>query len=457
MYAMLSKKKIRRALHHLAKEAKTVAGREALQILHAATPALAASAGAAGGPLAAVATTELARVAGKKIKGRGAYMTGRGVYSRGRGSYTTALNTTSATNHNGLFSHSAPGVPSFSSTSSENGTITISKRECIGSINATGRPDWYNQSFAINPGLKAVFPWLSQIAPNFSEYEMMQCIFEYEPVVSPMSVSSVGSLGSVVMSCNYNSGASKYATFTQAIESSNAVRGTIANNIVMGVECDPKQNANRSNLYVRAGAVPQNQDIKTYDLAMAQVGLYGVPTQYVNGTQLGLLWVTYKVKLSKTLFFDGMGLAISTDAFHSGGTITVDTLFGSSPQMSPNNSIGGFVSTINNIYTFPDDYNGLVNVEFYARGAFTGYPSITPSGNVVPFDYYWGTPGAVTNHQAWMSDRCLMTIVFVVTPTNIANANSVEFDVVGSVVTVTNMLIQEVNPSVTTDTPYVPI
>jgi hypothetical protein len=34
--------------------------------------------------------------------------------------------------------------------------------------------DFQNQSILLNPGLEASFPWLSQVAQNFEEYEFVQ-------------------------------------------------------------------------------------------------------------------------------------------------------------------------------------------------------------------------------------------------------------------------------------------
>lgn len=312
--------------------------------------------------------------------------------------------------------------------------------------------------FSINPGLRSVFPWLSQISPNFSEYEMIQCVFEYEPVVSAMSVSTVGSLGNVVMSSNYNAGQAHYATFNQAIESANAVRGTIANSIHLGIECDPRQNANRSCLYVRAGAVPANQDIKTYDLATAQIGLYGVPVEYTAGTQLGLLWVTYKVKLSKTIFYDGMGLSIFTDAFRGGGTMSTAQPMGTSPYASQNNSIGGELQTGGSpIYIFPDDFAGVVRVTFQLRGNFTGYSSAAASGAIVPYNYTYNQSTPISGYGSWMSDRADSDNWFTVTATNVPSGNYLTFtSAPGSVVGSTYISVGVVDPATGSTVPFIP-
>jgi hypothetical protein len=59
--------------------------------------------------------------------------------------------------------------------------------------------------------------------------------------------------------------------------------------------------------YVRAGAVPRGQDVKTFDYGNLIIGTNGIQGSAVN---LGELWVTYQVKLIAPRLFDNLGLAI---------------------------------------------------------------------------------------------------------------------------------------------------
>lgn len=289
----------------------------------------------------------------------------------GRGSYKT----------NSLINGDSTGqVAKHNGSTDEHGSILVEKREFVTSINATGSADFSCQSFSINPALKSVFPWLSQTATNFDEYEMVQCIFEYEPVISDMSVSSVGSLGTIVLAANYNAGSPKFTSFPAMIEYGGAVRGRISDNINCGIEADPTKLANDSHLYTRSGSVPDGQDIKTYDLAKFQLGMYGVPTAYVAGTQLGLLFVRYVVRLSKPKLYDSLGLGISTDQFAGSVGCTQFRPLGTEPKGHNANSIGGFLTkTGNTEYIFPDNFVGTVEVFFYCRG------TVAPVGQIFPF------------------------------------------------------------------------
>ena len=51
----------------------------------------------------------------------------------------------------------------------------------------------------INLGKAESFPWLSQIAANYEEYEIKLLVFCYKSKVSDKSTSSDGHVGSVIM------------------------------------------------------------------------------------------------------------------------------------------------------------------------------------------------------------------------------------------------------------------
>jgi hypothetical protein len=49
------------------------------------------------------------------------------------------------------------------------------------------RLEFHNTSFAINPGMRGVFAWLSQNAANYDEYELEHLVFHHQPVISQAS------------------------------------------------------------------------------------------------------------------------------------------------------------------------------------------------------------------------------------------------------------------------------
>jgi len=426
------KKRMRKALRQSGLRGPAVKAFKGMKIGQNLGKAVGSLGGAPGVALGATVGNMVDKAVNKKLKGTGVYM-------QGRGSYSTALNAAMA-GGNGKQRH-----PNLSSTNrnSETGEITISRREYICSVNSTGSEEFSCTSYNINPGLVSIFKWLSQLAANYTEYHMVQLVFTYESVISPMSVSSVGSLGTIVLASNYNSGAPKFDKFAQMIEYSGAVRNVISSNIKCGIECDPRQNSNNSDLYIRSGAVPDNQDIKTYDLAKFQIGLFGIPTAYTNGTQLGLLWADYRVILRKPRLYTTLGKALSFDTFFSttSGSLAGNPL-GSAPMKSINNSIGGVwqrgtdtVST-NDTYTFPDDFAGTVQVTYYVSGTgldgtsndIVGFGNVKTTTGLI----YQTTSGPADIQQVISSNntddgfRCFNINTFEVNVTNVGGSNYIE-------------------------------
>jgi hypothetical protein len=165
------------------------------------------------------------------------------------------------------------------------------------------------------------------------------------------------------MATDYNAGNGKFETFTAMCEYDGAVRGTIADTLQHGVECDPHKNSGTGIHYVRTGAIPDGQDIKTYDLGKLQVGLYGVPTDYSVGTNLGLVWVYYSVRVMKPRFWTSPGNTILYDAFYrAAGPVTSNLIFTSVTKKDTQNTLGGTINTSTSSYVFPDNFTGTVIV-----------------------------------------------------------------------------------------------
>ena len=101
---------------------------------------------------------------------------------------------------NSLISGSHRTPPRFGSVNDETGALIVSHREYIGDIFGPDEAsrNFKNRTYALNPGIESTFPWLSQIAQNYEEYEFGQLVFEYKSTVNP-SVSGDGQMGTIVM------------------------------------------------------------------------------------------------------------------------------------------------------------------------------------------------------------------------------------------------------------------
>ena len=294
--------------------------------------------------------------------GRGAYSIGRNFRKFGQSNVGRAMSNRLAgyigsgayeSTSNNLVSGvgaSGPSPAMFSHSGDETGAITISHREYITDV--FGPTTSFNvQSFSLNPGLQGTFPWLSQLAQNYDEYEFRQLLFTYRSTVSDAGNTNTGQVGTVLMATNYKASARAFTDKQQMVEYAHASSGKAIDDQVHGVECDPSKSALSTDLYVRTAPLDAAEDLKTYDKGLFQFAVANSPPDFANQT-LGELWVQYTVTLRKPKLFTSRGKGIDVDQFltsTSGSALARSpTPFGSLPTAgeraelyhSEKNSIG---------------------------------------------------------------------------------------------------------------------
>jgi len=185
-------------------------------------------------------------------------------------------------------------IPKFSTGDRTN---IVCHREYIGEIN--GQAPFTNRLYPLNPGVSTTFPWLSTIAKNYSQYRIHGMIFEFRPLVTDFVTG--GAPGVVVIATNYNADQPAYKSKVEMENSEYAVSVKPTMNLMHGIECAEKETP-LTKLYVRGGAVPAGQDLRSYDLGLTQVVTLGNPSQL-----LGELWVSYCVEFFKPKMNDDLG------------------------------------------------------------------------------------------------------------------------------------------------------
>nr|QXP07869.1 MAG: putative capsid protein [Arizlama virus] len=215
------------------------------------------------------------------------------------------------------------------------GDIILSHREFLGNVTAIGTglstPSAFTiASYPLNVGLQPSFPWLSQLAQNFTLYEPEGMIFEYVPNSGELGSTS-NALGKVVMATQYDPDA---PNFTSAIQMENydyANACKPSEHMIHGVETDPNKRATKE-LYVRTG--PSAKSKVFTDIGTFQIATEGLPVNVLAGTviNIGELWVAYKVRLSRAQLFgtiqgldEQMDVLIGSNAvagLMNGGTAT---------------------------------------------------------------------------------------------------------------------------------------
>jgi hypothetical protein len=233
-------------------------------------------------------------------------LSGAGVYT-GQGEYE---------GQNGLFSSETADVPTVESSGTEDGAIKISHREYLtdlygNSYSATGvnlKP-FDLQSYEINPGVEQTFPWLSQLAQNFEEYELEQCIFSFRSTVQEVS-SANGQVGTITMATLYNVDNPNFRDKTEMMQyaHSNSVKAT--DDVMHGVECDDAKLSGTDEKYVRSAPLDLGVQKKDYDHGRFQVAISNTPEAFKDAS-IGELWISYTVTLRKPKIFTARGKGIS--------------------------------------------------------------------------------------------------------------------------------------------------
>jgi len=158
----------------------------------------------------------------------------------------------------------------------------VAHRERIGTI--LGSIAFAVNTFAVNPGLAASFPWLSALAQRFESYRFNRLTYQYR------TKTATTALGDVVLTLDYDAADAAPVTSIQAegyAEFSSAAPWQ-----------DINHNSKLINLrklpmyYVRTEALAANQDIKTYDVG----NMFYCTENQSSANLVGYAYVEYEVE-----------------------------------------------------------------------------------------------------------------------------------------------------------------
>lgn len=298
----------------------------------------------------------------------------------GRGAYEEA---------NQLIDGGSDQVPSFA-PSVDGASVVISHKEYVCDVYGPESLFFENTQFPINPGLERTFPWLSQIAQNYDEYEIKQLIFTYKSQVGEFT-SPTGQVGTVIMATQYDVNDEEFTDKQQMLGYDSAMSSKATNNQLHGVECDPMKLSGATGKYVRVGPPPIQAagggaaDLKSYDHATFNIAVAAIPEAFRNQA-IGELHVSYTVELRKPKFFTARGYGITRDVW------TMVTPFNESllsnvatPWVAPvgpgcgnlhgqQNTLGASVGVDPSdasklVVTLPATYQGNLEVKLFCQGA----------------------------------------------------------------------------------------
>lgn len=359
----------------------------------------------------------------RKLKGQGNYSFGRRV--TGRGSYD-------------IHSQNTGGdirTPIIMGGGDEEGSTIVSKTDFLDNVFAPADSGFHNKGYSVNVGLSQFFLFLSQIATNYTVYELLQCVIEYIPQINMASTS--GQVPLIMMAMNYNAGEPIYGSQAEMMESPSEVDGRASVGLLVGIECDTTKFGGSRTHYVRAGAVPDGQDIKTYDYGTFQVAISGSNSAvYTPGTILGYMRISYKVRLGKPRLYDAVGKTILFDRFaaSAGSGLTSGAPLGATPQANPNNSLGGSLTSAG-VYTLPDQFSGTILICYIWSGTSASSFGLTATGTVAgpTLDYEvsseWTPINSILAYQA--GNNTVYMGLFSFQRPNTSGANTVTVSVTG--------------------------
>lgn len=203
-------------------------------------------------------------------------------------------------------------APTFA-PASDTGTILMTNREYIANVYGPDTSGFSVQSYELNPGLEATFPFLAQIAANYSEYAFLQLMFSYKSSVSEFQTTT-GVAGQVLTATQYNTDEAPFSDKQSMMVYHGAASSKSTGNIIAGVECAANKLAGSHGKYVRHQGLPRGEDQKEYDLGRFSIATVDFP-QVLQNQAIGELWVSYTVALRRPKLTVSRGLAISQDLF----------------------------------------------------------------------------------------------------------------------------------------------
>lgn len=206
-----------------------------------------------------------------------------------------------------------------------------------------------NQTLALNPTNQVLFPWLSSIAKRFDQWDPHGIVLEFVSTSSSYNGASQA-LGAVVMATDYDSYDAPYAS-KQSMENADYSCSTRpAENLMHGVECDPKERPTEL-LYTSASG---SQPTSFTTLGNFQIATVGCSAANVT---LGELWVSYDITFYKKQLEPDSASYLSYLSTH--GTATVGQgIFSGAVTVSASATFAPVLTqtATNSILSFPPDF-----------------------------------------------------------------------------------------------------
>lgn len=256
----------------------------------------------------------------------------------------------------------AVGTGRIPRINSNGGVTHIDHTEYFYSVASTAA-DYAVVSYPLNPGVAAIFPWLSTIAQRYEKYRFRQLSFDYH---TRAATSQVGTVGMVF---DFDALDPAPSSQMQALTYQDKVADSPWKDMCLRV--DLAQGDRMPVRYTRAGQPSGSYDIKTYDLGNLHIFVDGVAAS----TNLGLLEVNYSVDLFTPQVQDPVGGLLYNDAganaTHVLGTAT--TANADAQALLPGSMTG------TGVFTFNQAFEGILTFDIVGT-VLTANLALVPAG-----------------------------------------------------------------------------
>jgi hypothetical protein len=219
--------------------------------------------------------------------------------------------------------------PTYSRAS--DGSIVVSHTEYISDISSSIA--FSNQNYQINPSSMTLFPFLSNLANCYQQYDFSKLSFILKTTSSNALNSTNTALGTIIMSHQEDSLVSAPASKVEAEALRGAVSAPPSKSQVL--RCDVR---NRGNVfgtrYTLSGNNPSGSDLRLYNCGQINISAVGSQASAV----VAELWVSYTIKLTECRLSASLAFNNNTGLYTNTApaSCAFNNLFVSSTSMVPN-------------------------------------------------------------------------------------------------------------------------
>lgn len=251
------------------------------------------------------ASDPVAKGLGRVIRGRGDYELGRNVGEKvggwigakahqffskifGSGDYKLAESSMPGVDQNSFVA--GAGIPGMHTAA--DGTNRLSFKEYLGTVNMTSALNV--NTYPIDISSPLTFPWISRIAANYSQWQMMGCMFVIKSLSSDTAIAPTQGMGSISASVRYDVESQPPVSTSEVLNSLFSTSGKPSDNQVVPIECSRKQTFLPILKVTPAGLTPL--DPQMYSMGFLDIVTEGAANDYPEAAQV---WVVYDFELLK--------------------------------------------------------------------------------------------------------------------------------------------------------------